>query len=272
VTITVAQLLAASGLPALEARALLAHRLGIPRERLIAHPGMEIAAPAADAFHAAVHRRRAGEPLAYLLGEKEFYGRPFAVTPDVLVPRPETELLVDLALARLRARPASRVLDLGTGSGCIAITLALEQPAARVVATDASPAALAVARSNAERLGAPVEWLAGDWYGALDVARTFDLIVANPPYVAAGDPHLVDLRFEPAAALTDGGNGLACLTAIVRGAASHLSHDGVLIVEHGHDQSAVVCALFAEAGFHAVAHVDGQGHLRAAVGHRPVER
>jgi release factor glutamine methyltransferase len=269
---TVAQLLAASGLPALDARALLAHQLGLPRERLIAHPGMEIAAPAADTFRAAVRRRRAGEPLAYLLGEKEFYGRPFVVTPDVLVPRPETELLVDLALAQLRARPASRVLDLGTGSGCIAITLALEQPAARVVATDASLAALAVARTNAKRLGASVDWLAGDWYGALQGPRAFDLIVANPPYVAAGDPCLAALRFEPAAALTDGDNGLACLTTIVRGAASHLAHGGVLIVEHGHDQSAAVCALFAEGGFHAVSHADGQGHLRAAIGHRPVDR
>ena len=217
-TSTVAQLLVASGLPALEARALLAHRLQVPRERLVAHPEAVVGAADADAFVALVRRRAAGEPLAYLLGAKEFYGRAFAVTPDVLVPRPETELLVDLAVERMRALERPRVLDLGTGSGCIAVTLALECPAARLTATDTSEGALAVARRNAEGHGAAVTFSVGDWYDALPVDATFDLIVANPPYVAPDDPHLDALRFEPLQALTDRRDGLACLETIVQGA------------------------------------------------------
>ena len=215
---TVAGLIAQSGLPLLEARALLAHRLGVARERLVAHPETTVAAADAEAFVALARRRALGEPLAYLLGEKEFYGRAFAVTPDVLVPRPETELLVDLALERMRAIERPRVLDLGTGSGCVAVTLALECPAAQVTATDACAGALAIARRNAERLGAAVAFRSGDWYDALPVDATFDLILSNPPYVAAGDPHLDDLRFEPMRALTDGRDGLACLEAIAAGA------------------------------------------------------
>jgi release factor glutamine methyltransferase len=271
VTATVAELLAASGLPALEARALLAHRLGVPRERLVAHPHTAVGAADAQAFEAASARRRAGEPLAYLLGEKEFYGRPFRVTPDVLVPRPETELLVDLALARLPQWTRPRVLDLGTGSGCIAVTLALEQPAAQVVATDISAAALAVAHDNAERLGARVDLRAGDWYAALAAAEQFDLIVANPPYVAVGDPHLDDLRFEPRVALTDRGDGLGCLAAIAGGAGPHLAPGGVLLVEHGYDQGDAVRRLLGSVGFEADAVADAQGHVRVAIGARAGE-
>jgi release factor glutamine methyltransferase len=262
---TVAQLLAASGLPTAEARALLAHRLGVPRERLIARPAATVDSEAAADFAAAAGRRAAGEPLAYLLGQREFYGRPFTVSPDVLVPRPETELLVDLALERLRGLPHPRVLDLGTGSGCVAVTLALEHPGAQVTATDASAAALAVAQGNAARLGATVDFRRGDWYAALPPTAEFDLVVSNPPYVAAGDPHLDDLRYEPALALTDGGDGLGCLHRIVRGARAHLAKCGWLLVEHGHDQSEPVRALFEAAGMAGASRADLQGHLRVTL-------
>jgi release factor glutamine methyltransferase len=244
-------LLAASGLPTAEARALLAHVLGAPREALVARPQQAVAASAAHRFAALAARRRAGEPLAYLLGEREFYGRPFAVDANVLVPRPETETLVALALARLQAMAAPRVLDLGTGCGCIAITLALQCPHATVVATDASPEALAVARANAQRLGACVSFARGDWYGAID--GRFDLIVSNPPYVAEGDPHLADLRHEPPLALAAGADGLACLREIVAGAPASLRPGACLLVEHGYGQAAAVRELFRAAGFAAIA-------------------
>jgi len=266
VTPTVAALLADSGLPLLEARALLAHRLQVARERLVAHPETTVEAADVEAFIALARRRALGEPLAYLLGEREFYGRAFAVTPDVLVPRPETELLVDLALERMRTLERPRVLDLGTGSGCIAVTLALECPAAQVTATDASAGALGIARCNAERLGAVVAFFLGDWYDALPVDATFDLVVANPPYVAAGDPHLEGLRFEPAQALTDGGDGLACLRAIATGAARRLAPHGWLLVEHGYDQAVAVGTLFARNGLGAETRVDGAGLPRVTLG------
>jgi release factor glutamine methyltransferase len=232
----------------------------------VARPETVVAAADAAAFVALARRRAQGEPLAYLLGEKEFYGRPFAVTPDVLVPRPETELLVDLALERMRALERPRVLDLGTGSGCIAVTLALEHPAARLTATDAAAGALAIARRNAERLGAAVAFHCGDWYGALPVGATFDLIVSNPPYVAAGDPHLEDLRFEPMGALTAGPDGLACLAAIAAGAGGRLAPRGWLLVEHGYDQAAAVGALFARSGLDAETRADSAGHPRVTLG------
>lgn len=265
-TATVAALLAGSGLPLPEARALLAHRLQVTRERLVARPETTVAAADADAFMALARRRALGEPLAYVLGEKEFYGRAFEVTPDVLVPRPETELLVDLALERMRAVERPRVLDLGTGSGCVAVTLALECPAAQVTATDRCEGALAIARGNAGRLGAAIAFRSGDWYGALPAGATFDLIVSNPPYVAAGDPHLADLRFEPMRALTDGRDGLSCLQAIAAGAGKRLAPRGWLLVEHGYDQAAAVAALFEHSGLSSEARADGAGHLRVTIG------
>jgi release factor glutamine methyltransferase len=189
-----------------------------------------------------------GFPVAYLVGSREFFSRPFAVTPDVLIPRPETETLVEAALSRLM--PRASCLDLGTGSGVIAITLALETKAA-VTATDASAAALAVACGNAASLGAPVEFLEGAWYAPVG-GRRFDLIVSNPPYVAANDPHLAqgDLRFEPAAALCDGSaDGLDSIRAIVAGAREHLAPGGSLLLEHGHDQGDSVAAILRDAGF-----------------------
>lgn len=261
-------LLAGSGLARAEARRLLACALDVPIEALIAHPEQGVDAAAAARFTQLAARRRAGEPIAYLVGRREFYGRPFAVAPGVLIPRPETELLVELAVVQLRALPAPRVLDLGTGSGCIAITLALECRAAQVVAAERSAAALAVARRNAQALGASVEFVASDWYEA--VAGDFEVIVANPPYVADGDPHLPDLRHEPRAALVAGADGLAELRRIVAGAPARLRAGGWLAVEHGHDQGAAVRTLFADAGFVAIeTHRDAAGIERVCSGRHP---
>ncbi|MBU3695094.1 MAG: peptide chain release factor N(5)-glutamine methyltransferase [Rhodocyclaceae bacterium] len=197
-----------------------------------------------------VARRVAGEPVAYLLGWREFHGHRFAVTPDVLIPRPDTETLVDAALALLPDGKAARVLDLGTGSGCVAISIALARPRAEVVGVDASSAALRVAQSNAEALGASnVRFVVSDWYAAVE--GRFDLIVSNPPYIAAADPHLGegDLRFEPGGALSPGGDGLDALRAIIAGAPERLVPGGWLLVEHGWDQGAAVAGLLVEAGF-----------------------
>ncbi len=262
---TVATILAGCGLPALEGRALLAHVLGVPREQLIAHPDTSVGAETEQRFGALVARCKAGEPLAYLLGAKEFYGRSFLVTADVLVPRPETETLVDSALECMEGIAAPRVLELGTGSGCIAITLALEQPAVILTATDVSAAALEVARANASSLGArgpgvSVRWLLSDWYGAVDSSTKFDLIVSNPPYVAANDPHLNALRHEPLIALTAGADGLGSLRAICSCASSHLAEGGWIALEHGFDQAAAVRGLLTAAGFREISsHRDTAG-------------
>ncbi|HEY0293616.1 MAG TPA: peptide chain release factor N(5)-glutamine methyltransferase [Hansschlegelia sp.] len=246
--------LATCGLPRNEALILLAHATGLRREQLIAGSRDPLDDAAATMATSLAGRRRNGEPIAYLVGHRDFYGRAFAVDRRVLIPRPETELLVDLAL---EAMPRNgRMLDLGTGSGAIAITMALERPGIDVVATDRSADALAVARGNAARLGAAVRFAAGDWYTALTPADSpFDAICANPPYVAAGDRHLDegDLRFEPSLALTDGADGLAALRIIVAGAATWLAPGGIAIVEHGHDQAAAVRALFVAASLENVA-------------------
>lgn len=241
---SVGVLLAANRLPALEARALLAHQLSVPREHLVARPEQAVTPVDAARFSALVERRLQGEPLAYLLGEKEFYGRTFAVSPAVLIPRPETELLVDIAL-RLGTHRRMRVLDLGTGSGCIAITLALRRPQWQVCATDLSDDAIEVATRNASRYGAStVSFAKGSWFAPLASDSQFDMIVSNPPYVAGDDPHLAALGFEPPAALVAGENGLACLRTIIEGAPQRLSADGWLILEHSHDQGSAVRALF----------------------------
>lgn len=264
---TVGALLAGSGLPAGEARALLAEVLGTRRERLIAFPEKPVGAVAAARFAALAARRRAGEPLAYVLGRREFYGRAFTVSPSVLVPRPETELLVDLALEALRDLSTPRVLDLGTGSGCIAVTLALERADAQVVAADASPDALAIAQANAAALGARMQFIESDWFGS--VAGSFDLIVANPPYVAAGDPHLAGLSHEPLHALTDHGDGLSCLRTIAMHAPEHLKPGGYLLVEHGYDQGAQVRRMLLATGFEQVRTVkDAMGIDRVCHGRR----
>jgi release factor glutamine methyltransferase len=267
---TAGAVLATSGLPIAEARALLAHVLDVPRERLIAHPETLVPAPALAVYQSLVARRRGGEPLAYLRGYEEFYGRPFRVTPDVLVPRPDTETLIEVALAHLHDLSSPRVLDLGTGSGCIAVTLKLERPDAQVVATDVSPAAIEVARGNALALGATIDFLQGSWYAALDPGAAFDLIVGNPPYVASEDPHMTELAHEPALALTDGSDGLSCLREIVAGAPKFLAADGMLAVEHGYDQASAVRAMLRDAGWKSVwTHRDAAGHERATTALRP---
>ena len=239
----------------LEAQVLLGHALGRSRAWLIAHGGDALDAGQTAAFADLFERRWSGEPIAYILGEREFYSLDFKVTPAVLIPRPETELLVELALEHIPAGHPCRVLDLGTGSGAVAVTLALHRTQTEVVAVDQSAAALEVARENAQRLGAGnLRLIQSDWYGALG-GEKFDLIVANPPYIAAADPHLAqgDLRFEPAAALASGADGLDDIRAIVRGATVHLKPGGWLLFEHGYDQAAACRELLIQAGFEQVA-------------------
>lgn len=255
---TLDDLIQHSQLPRAEARRLLASLTGQPLTWFMAH-GDDPADPnTATRFQALAERRRAGEPLAYLLGQQEFYGRPFAVSPAVLIPRADTETLVETALEQLtllrqqrRAVPLS-LLELGTGSGIIAITLALEAPDTEVHAVERSPEALAMAQQNAKALGADhIHWHAGSWWQALASPRRFDLIVSNPPYIAAGDHHLQqgDLRFEPPQALAAGPDGLDDLRILIGGAPAHLTPGGWLLLEHGYDQEAPVQALLRDAGF-----------------------
>ena len=233
-----------------DAQVLLGHALGVSRAWLSAHHDAILAAPVAAQFDALLAQRQAGVPVAYLVGTREFYGRRFRVTPDVLIPRPETELLVEEALAHLPRSAPRSVLDLGTGSGCIALTIACERPTARVIAVDASAAALEIARGNAGTLGASVEFIESDWFACLS-GRRFDLIVANPPYVASGDSHLArgDLRFEPPAALAAGPDGLEAIRRIVADASGFLQQGGWLLFEHGYDQAPACKDLLRKAGF-----------------------
>jgi release factor glutamine methyltransferase len=256
-----AALLRASPLPPLEARILLGHVLGWRRTELITRSDEPLDAERVGRFQALEARRVAGEPVAQLIGAREFFGLDFEVTPDVLIPRPETELLVETALVALEGIARPRVLDLGTGTGAIAIAIASVRPDAQVWAVDRSSEALAVATRNAARLldatrpGGAVQLVQSDWYEALDPTLRFDVIVSNPPYIASGDPHLSegDLRFEPRGALTDEADGLSAIRSIVAGApARFTASGGVLWLEHGYDQAVAVRALLNEAGFSAV--------------------
>ena len=243
--------MAASALDAVDARVLMRHALGVDVAWLIAHATDALTAGQQAAFSALAARRHAGEPVAYITGTREFYGREFAVTPAVLIPRPETELLVEWALEKITPGAEARVLDLGTGSGCIAIALAKQRPHAEIVAVDSSAAALEVAQQNAARHAVRnVEFKSGDWFASVDPQR-FDVIVSNPPYIAADDPHLAagDVRAEPASALVGGADGFDCIRAIVAGAPRHLNPGGLLALEHGYDQAERVRALLAAAGF-----------------------
>lgn len=245
-------------LPALEVRMLLEHVLQKPHAWLVAHDDEVLTQLQAETFQTLCAQRAGGEPLAYLIGWREFYGRRFQVTPAVLIPRPETELLVSLALEKLTAlqHPAN-VIDLGTGSGVIALTFAIEATLAQanvaVTATDISPAALDIAAANAARLEAKVNFIQSDWWQAVP-QRPFDLILSNPPYIRAEDSHLVqgDLRFEPSHALTDQADGLSAYRAICAGLSTYLAPGGWVLFEHGYDQAPAVQDLLRAQGLEAV--------------------
>jgi len=268
---TVDQALAAAQrlrLDRLDATRLLAHHLQCRREWLLAHGDATLTLQIAARFLDDCQRRADDVPLAYLIGQREFMGLQLQVTPAVLVPRPETELLAQWAIEQLRARPAgsrpTRVVDLGTGSGALALAIASACPRAEVLATDASRDALAVAQANARRLQLPVRFAHGDWWHAVH-REHFDLAVANPPYVAPGDPHLPALRHEPVEALVADDAGLAALRQIIDGAAAHLS--GWLLLEHGWDQADAVRDSLIGAGFvDVVSRRDVQGHTRCIAG------
>jgi release factor glutamine methyltransferase len=223
----------------IEVQMLLQRTLQVARAYLLAYPERELSENETAVYEAMLQRRQAGEPVAHILGEREFFGLSFKVTPSTLIPRPETELLVELALQHLPSGHACRVLDLGTGSGAIALAIAHSRPDVEVVGVDASPAALEVARENAQRLGLRnANFVQSDWFSAL-AGQRFDLIVSNPPYIAAGDEHLSqgDVRFEPLSALASGADGLDDIRRIVAQAQGYLERDGWLLLEHGYDQA-----------------------------------
>jgi release factor glutamine methyltransferase len=255
----------------LDAELLLEHVTGLSRTQFLASPERNLPAQAAWSFQQLVKRRMQGEPIAYIRGHQEFWSLLFEVTPDVLIPRPETELVVERALTHLPAGEERQVLDLGTGSGAIALAIANDRPSARLTAVDQSQDALAVATRNAARLQIPnVRFLQGSWYGALpDRAARYDVIVSNPPYVASDDPDLHPLvrRYEPTPALIAGPSGFEALRTIVSGANAHLVPGGWLILEHGWKQSAYVRELLVRAGFtHVRSHADLAGHERVTEG------
>lgn len=259
----------AAGVDRLDAQLLLAHLLQRPRAWLLAHDDTELPPASAEAFAAGLARRAAGEPLAYVLGEHVFCGLRLAVNPAVLVPRPETEGLVQWALQCLDQAPSRQVADLGTGSGAIALALRHARADAELTATDASADALAVAQANAADLGLTLRWVQGSWWQPL-AGRRFGLVVSNPPYVAADDHHLAALRHEPLGALTPGGDGLAALGEIVAGAPLHLLPGAWLLLEHGHDQGEAVRAMLRAAGFEDVqTRTDLAGLDRCSGGRQP---
>jgi release factor glutamine methyltransferase len=259
------------GLARIDAQLLLLHAVGrasTDRAWLLAHDTDALPTESADRFEALCLRRAAGEPVAYLTGTKEFYGLPLSVDARVLDPRPDTETLVDWALVLLASLPAPRVVDLGTGSGAIALALQHQCPAAQVLAVDASADALAVARANAERLALPVRFAQANWLSGVD--GHFDAIVTNPPYIPAADPHLAALIHEPLSALASGADGLDDIRTIVVQSPDHLLPGGWLLLEHGHDQADAVCALLRERGFDQVqSRMDLAGIARCSGGQWP---
>lgn len=238
----------------LDAEVLLAHCLDKPRSYLYAHPEVELDDRGWQRFRQLVALRVKPTPIAYLLGSREFYSLDFHTSPQALVPRPETELLVELALQQIPPGLALRVCDLGTGTGIIAITLKKERPAAEVYATDVDPGCLELARRNARQHGVDIEWIEADWYRGLPAELQFDLIVSNPPYIAADHPFLAqgDLPAEPDLALTPGNTGLEALQQIISGAHLHLANGGYLMLEHGYDQQAAVAELLAANAFEEI--------------------
>ena len=269
-------LLSSSLLPASEARVLMAHVLEkhyqLPRSALLSRDEMELSSEAILQWQALQSKRLAGEPIAYLLGKKGFHNIELFVAPGVLIPRPETELLVDIGLQEIeRLHRPTTVLDLGTGSGAIALAIANAAPDALVSATEQSSDALGIAKKNTQllKLETRVQLMQGSWYGALSNDARFDIILSNPPYISNLDPHLSqgDLRFEPISALTDHASGLTCLEAIINGAKDHLNPNGLIAVEHGFDQSDAVVDLMKSAGLNDIqTHLDLAGHHRVASG------
>jgi len=255
----------------MDAEVLLAHVINRPRSYLYTWPERNLPSNQQARFDRLLQRRAAGEPVAYLIGRREFWSLPLAVTADTLIPRPETETLVALALERIPPAAAARIIDLGTGSGAIALAIASERPRCRLVATDVSAAALAVARQNAVRLGIDnIRFLAGDWFKPLS-DTAFDVIVSNPPYIPESAPHLLqgDVRFEPRQALASGPEGMNDLARIAQGALDRLRTGGWLLLEHGYDQGEQAVRLLESAGFHAVAdHADDSGHCRVVIGQK----
>ena len=260
---------AADSIERVDAEWLLAHVVGQPRTWLFAHASEPAAPDVVERFEVLMVRRQAGEPVAYLTGTQGFWTLELEVSPSTLIPRPETELLVELALARIPVDARARIADLGTGSGAIALAIAKERPRASLIATDASNAALEVARRNATRNRiANIEFREGDWFAPL-AGETFELIASNPPYIAVSDPHLGegDLRFEPPTALSSGADGLDAIRRIVRDAPTHLMKGGWLLLEHGWDQGEAVRALLQAAGFIDVETVqDLEGRDRVTLG------
>lgn len=266
---SIAAVRAALPLDPLENRILLCHATGLSRVQLITQSDRPLAPEEAQRLEALVARRLQGEPIAYIVGRREFFGLEFQVGPAVLIPRPDTELIVELALERL-PQQHPRLLDMGTGSGAIAVAVAVTRPDAAVTALDVSQDALAIAQANAAANGASVRFLHGSWFDALDAGATFDVIASNPPYIAAGDDHLAqgDLRFEPVGALTDHADGLSALRIIVAGSGRHLAPGGWLLLEHGYDQAAAVRALLLDAGFAEVQSWKDLGHIERVSGGR----
>jgi len=263
---------AVSDSPRLDAELLLCHVLGEHRSYLYTWPERELEGGQAQAFEALLARRQNGEPVAHILGRREFWSLELAVTADTLIPRPETELLVEAALARIPGDAGWQIADLGSGSGAIALAIASERPACRITAVERSAKALAVAQGNAERLGIDnVEFLCGSWFEPL-AGRRFQLIVSNPPYIPDQDPHLLegDVRFEPLTALAAGEDGLEDIRHLVVEAPWYLDAPGWLLLEHGYDQGGAVMTLLREAGYLDVVDLpDLQGHGRAAVARWP---
>ncbi len=227
-----------------EAKLLLATLLGKGRTYLITHDQEVLDEQTLDLYESLIRRRQKGEPIPYITGTQEFYGRPFRVNQDVLIPRPDTETLIEIVLSLSKKHPIRTLLDMGTGSGCIAITLALELSNTQVTASDISQEALSIARENAATLKAPVRFFESDWFESIHELTLFDVIVSNPPYIHPSDNHLLNLTYEPASALTDGVDGLKAIEKIIQGAPGHLNRAGFLLLEHGWDQAQAVRSLF----------------------------
>lgn len=271
-------LLSATALSPAEAKILMAYILEkyykLPRSALLSQDELELNEQALNEWRLLESKRLLGEPIAYLIGKRGFYNIELYIAPGVLIPRPETELLVEIGLQEIkRLNAPAKILDLGTGSGAIALAIAHEAPKAIVTATDQSHKALEIAKANAKQLKVAdqVQFFQGSWYTALQAGTTFDVILSNPPYIDSQDPHLKqgDLRFEPLSALTDHQNGLSYLEVIISEAKQHLNPNGLIAVEHGFDQSDAVVALMKLAGLSNIqTHLDLAGHYRVASGRK----